>query len=112
MMGLPVASKVTEDSERGLLFDFLRRPVGGPAVMNRQDTGLITINIAQADRVLRESAHEKMNEPYRTVLGHFRHEFGHYCWDRLVAGTHWHDPFRALFGDETLDYAASLHQST
>ena len=25
-----------------------------------------------------------MHEPYRTLLGHFRHEVGHYYWDRLV----------------------------
>ena len=44
-----------------------------------------------------------MGEPYRTLLGHFRHEVGHYYWDRLVAGTCWHAPCRALFGDERLN---------
>ena len=58
----------------------------------------------------RERVHEQMHEPYRTLaLGHLRHETGHYYWDRLIAGSTWLDPFRALFGDETVDYTAALH---
>jgi hypothetical protein len=49
-----------------------------------------------------------MGEPYRTLLGHFRHETGHYYFDRLVDGTSWLEPFRALFGDERVDYGAAL----
>ena len=49
-----------------------------------------------------------MHEPYRTVLGHFRHEIGHYYWDRLVWNTKWLEPFRSLFGDERADYVAAL----
>ena len=49
-----------------------------------------------------------MREPYRTLLGHFRHEIGHYYFDRLVTGTQWEEPFRELFGDERADYAAAL----
>ena len=49
-----------------------------------------------------------MHEPYRTLLGHMRHESGHYYWDRLIAGTPEIDEFRSLFGDERADYAASL----
>ena len=26
-----------------------------------------------------------MHEPYRTLLGHMRHEVGHYYWERLIA---------------------------
>jgi hypothetical protein len=43
------------------------------------------------------------------LLGHLRHETGHYYWDRLIAGSTWLEPFRTLFGDETVDYAGALH---
>ena len=51
------------------------------------DEGLITINIAEADSPFREKTRKEMGETYRTLLGHFRHEIGHYYWDRLVAGS-------------------------
>lgn len=108
VMGLPVASRVSEDKERGLMFDILRSPADGPHVLTGHDTGLITLNLVEADDAAREAARKAMHEPYRTLLGHFRHEVGHYYWDRLVWDTDWLDGFRALFGDETQDYAASL----
>ena len=49
-----------------------------------------------------------MGEPYRTLLGHLRHEVGHYYWDRLVADRGAFDEFRALFGDERQDYGEAL----
>jgi hypothetical protein len=52
-----------------------------------------------------------MREPYRTLLGHLRHEVGHYYWDRLVAGTLWMEGFHQLFGDETISYADSLKRN-
>lgn len=108
VMGLPFGSRETEDPQGGLMFDFLRAPQGGPPVMTGHDNGLITLNIAEADDALRERARTSMYEPYRTLVGHLRHEVGHYYWDRLIAGSHWHDEYRALFGDETRDYAESL----
>jgi hypothetical protein len=36
-----------------------------------------------------------LREPYRTLLGHFRHEVGHYYWDRLVFDSRWLDPMSA-----------------
>jgi hypothetical protein len=51
-----------------------------------------------------------MAEPYRTVLGHLRHESGHYYWARLIDGSRWHEPFRTLFGDERADYAAAIER--
>ncbi|MGK9518001.1 putative zinc-binding metallopeptidase, partial [Salmonella enterica subsp. enterica] len=47
---------------------------------------------------------------YRTLLGHFRHEVGHYYWDRLIANSHWLAAFRSLFGDERASYAEALDQ--
>jgi hypothetical protein len=72
--------------------------------------GLITLNLEEADDARREALRLALREPYRTLLGHLRHEIGHYYWDRLVAGTRWHEPFRARFGDERDAYAAALQR--
>jgi hypothetical protein len=109
-LGLPVAS-LTQDPVRGLAFDLLRAPDGGPPVMTGHKEGLITLNLLEADDAVREAVRRDLHEPYRTLLGHFRHEMGHYYWDRLVRGTAWMDGFHALFGDETQDYAASLRRN-
>jgi hypothetical protein len=109
-LGLPVRSKL-EDPERGLMFDFLRAPQGGPQVMTGHASGLITINVEEADDAKREQIRHAMREPYRTLLGHFRHEVGHYYWDRLVWDTKRLEPFRALFGDERASYAEALKRN-
>ncbi len=111
IMKLPVASRLTEDPERGLMFDFLRSPLNGPHVLTGHNTGLITLNVDEADDAKREAVRKAMREPYRTLLGHFRHEVGHYYWDRLVAGTPWLDGFHELFGNEQEDYLASLKRN-
>ena len=111
ILGLPVASKISEDPVRGLMFDLLRAPPGGQPVMTGHESGLITLNVDEADDATRELARKTMREPYRTLLGHFRHEVGHYYWDRLVAGTPWLDGFHQLFGDESADYVASLQRN-
>ena len=110
-LGLPVKSKVSEDPERGLMFDLLRAPPGGARPLTGHAGGLITLNIEEADDANREKIRHDLREPYRTLLGHFRHEVGHYYWDRLVAGTKWQEPFRELFGDERADYAAALRKN-
>ena len=108
---LPLAGKV-EDPAGGLQFQFLSDTFtanGDQArVLTGHDDGLITINIAEADDVYREAQRQTHHEPYRTVLGHFRHEIGHYYWDRLVADSSHLEQFRALFGDERADYQAAL----
>jgi hypothetical protein len=110
-MGLPVRSKVDEDPGRGVMFDFLRSPKGGPQVMTGHASGLITLNVEEADDAKREAIRYAMREPYRTLLGHFRHEIGHYYWDRLVWDTKWLEPFRQLFGDERASYADALKRN-
>jgi hypothetical protein len=110
-MGLPVRSKVTEDPECGVMFDFLRPTPDGPRVITGHASGLITINVEEADDARREAVRHAMREPYRTLLGHFRHEIGHYYWDRLVWDTRWLEPFRALFGDERASYAEALKRN-
>jgi hypothetical protein len=49
-----------------------------------------------------------MGEPYRTLLGHFRHEIAHYYWIRLVANSLSLEQFREVFGDERRDYGGAL----
>ena len=66
------------------------------------------MNIAEVDDLEREQRRMSLQEPYRTLLGHFRYEVGHYYWDRLIGGTPSLARFRELFGDETQDYAAAL----
>ena len=105
---LPVASRVSEDPGRGLMFDLLRSPIEGPRVMTGHDDGLITLDIEEADHVHRERQRQQMHELYRTLIGHLRHETGHYYWQRLVQGTPWEPGFRALFGDESADYGLAL----
>jgi hypothetical protein len=110
-MGLPVVSK-TVDPEHGLSFDFKAdlSPEGGEKVLTGHDSGLITINIAEADDIEREMARKAMDEMYRTLLGHFRHEVGHYYWNRLIDNTPNLAEFRQLFGDERQDYAEALQK--
>ncbi|MGO4623763.1 putative zinc-binding metallopeptidase [Ensifer sp. 2YAB10] len=107
-LGLPVKSKLDADDRDGLMFDFLRSPENGPRVLTGHADGLITVNIEEADSVQREKMRLELHEPYRTLLGHLRHEVGHYYWDRLVLRGPWLQRFRTLFGDERDDYAAAL----
>ncbi len=110
-LGLPLAAK-TASNPTGVEFEFLKdsaEPNGDwSRVLTGHDNGLITINIAEADDVYREQQRTRQNEPYRTLLGHFRHEIGHYYWDRLVENAPRLDEFRQLFGDENADYQAAL----
>ena len=110
-LGLPVKSRVHEDPERGLMFDFLRSPPEGPRVMTGHASGLITLNVEEADDSRREKFRNDLHEPYRTLLGHLRHEVGHYYWDRLVWDTPWLERFRGIFGDERASYAEGLQRN-
>lgn len=110
---LPLESKTTAP-DTGLAFDFLaeidtpsREPV---QVMTGHAQGLITINIAEADDAERERQRLSMAEPYRTLLGHLRHEIGHYYWERLLKNSEWLEEFRAMFGDEREDYNTALQR--
>jgi hypothetical protein len=71
--------------------------------------GVITINAAEADEVFREEMRQAMNEPWRTLLGHMRHESGHYYFYLVVDDANRAEA-RALFGDETRDYDTALGQ--
>jgi len=106
---LPLANRI-DDPEHGLAFDFLAAPPAGAAakVVTGHHNGLITIAADEADDASRERARQEMGETYRTPLGHFRHEIGHYFWTRLIADKGRLDAFRACFGDERMDYAQAL----
>jgi len=104
---LPVETQA--ESPAGLAFEFLADvgPVA-PSVMTGHIDGVITINLAEGDDAERERRRQQMGELYRTLLGHFRHEIGHYYWGRLIANTPHLEEFRRIFGDERQDYATAL----
>ncbi len=112
-LDLPLATR-DEDPVNGLAFDFLVDPAEsyrvGPPVLTGHDNGLITLNIAEADDVERERRRMLFGEHYRTLLGHFRHEIAHYFWNVLVGEDRSLWSFRALFGDERLDYGSALQR--
>jgi hypothetical protein len=108
-LGLPIPSR-QEGYPNGLAFDFLADTDPNAPVLTGHEDGLITINIAEADPAEREKRRVELNEPYRTLLGHLRHEVGHYYWDLLVRDGGKLDAFRAMFGDETLDYQEALQR--
>ncbi len=96
MLKLPIGTPENEDLPK-LVFDFaadLDTPV-----FTGHDNGRITINIREADDVERERARVAFQEPQRTLVGHFRHELGHYYWDLLIKGQR-EEECREFFGDE------------
>ena len=111
-LGLPLENRI-DNPEHGLAFEFLADASESHAqgVMTGHDKGLITLALKEADDATREKVRGEMGEPYRTLLGHFRHESGHYFWDRLVATQeNWLEGFRALFGDDRQNYNAALQR--
>ncbi|MBV8848984.1 MAG: putative zinc-binding metallopeptidase [Methylobacteriaceae bacterium] len=107
-LGLPVKSRA-EDPSHGIAFDFLSE-YPGAKVLTGHDEGKITLNIAEADDAEREARRAQMHEPYRTLVGHFRHEIGHHYWDILLRGSPDLPAFQALFGDERADYTEALQR--
>ncbi|MBN7810652.1 putative zinc-binding peptidase [Algoriphagus sp. H41] len=109
-LGLPLTSKML-DANTGLCFDFISKTEDSDIMTGHAD-GVVTILLSEADSVHREQIRTQLSEAYRTLIGHFRHEVGHYYWDRLVAGREQAvQKFRTVFGDERTDYgqALSLH---
>lgn len=112
LLGLQLPT--TGDGRRkDLRFHFLedkRRNPNAPEefVSTGHAEGLITINVAEADTIARNKMRQQMQERYRTLLGHFRHEAGHYYLDYLVSGAD--AEFARLFGDPTIDYAAAMRR--
>ncbi len=105
VLGFPVVDKHT-DPDDGLAFDLLSS-VAESVTIGHAD-GVITIDLAETDASHRERLREQLDEPYRTMLGHFRHESGHYFEWQLVRGEERMARCRELFGDESKDYQAEL----
>ncbi|WP_028474273.1 zinc-binding metallopeptidase family protein [Nocardioides alkalitolerans] len=103
--GFPVVGR-DEDPESGLCFDMLSS-VDQNVVIGHAD-GVITIDLAESDDARRERVRVDLGEPYRTMLGHLRHEVGHYIEYRLVQGDEVLARCRELFGDDTADYQAEI----
>ena len=115
MLGLPLTNGF-DDPDGGLVFDFIEDQRSGPEaypesfVSTGFHGGVITINAVEADHALRESIREAMNESYRTLLGHLRHESGHYYWSLLDASAEIYQDFVELFGDPEEDYSSALER--
>lgn len=109
---LPLATR-RQDRQHGLSFRFLSDALAPAPVMTGHDRGIITIALAEADDAEREYRRARFNEPYRTLLGHFRHEIGHYYWDILVRQSPRLQRFSELFGDWTTNYdeAVTAHHA-
>jgi hypothetical protein len=70
--------------------------------------GVVTISVTEVDPILLTTRREALQEPYRTMIGHMRHEIAHMLWWRLSLREDFLDAFRAMFGDERIDYPAAL----
>jgi hypothetical protein len=103
---LPITGR-DEDPKYGLAFDLLSSE--REKVFTGHHNGVITLDLAEGDDVHREQLRKAMAEPYRTLLGHFRHEIGHYYYYRLVdSSPEYLSRFGALFGDPHADYQEAL----
>jgi hypothetical protein len=107
-LGVAWTGNVDDPAQPPLRFTY-RSSVAGDAPTIGHLAGLITLDLDEADPAEREQIRATLGEQYRTPLGHIRHELGHYVWLRHVASDPArHAEFRAVFGDETVDYAAAL----
>ncbi|MGW4371669.1 zinc-binding metallopeptidase family protein [Nocardia takedensis] len=104
-LGLPITGR-EENPRFGLAFDLLSSATD--QVLTGHQNGVITLDLAEANDPHREQLRVEMDEPYRTLLGHFRHEIGHYYYAVLVADDTAKQRFLDLFGDPDTDYQAAL----
>ena len=105
-IGLPLTSWA--ETAGGLGYDLLSS-MERPVVTGHED-GIITIDLAESDDPHREQVRQDMGEAYRTMLGHIRHETGHYYWEVLIEQATRLDRFRELFGDEQSDYGEAMNR--
>lgn len=96
-----------EDPGTRPVFHMLGEYGDTPAPMGHAD-GVVTISVAEADPVVRTKRRQALGEPYRTMVGHMRHEIAHMLWWRLSLRDDFLDAFRDMFGDEREDYGAAL----
>ena len=104
-LGLPIEGYLQRPG--GLAFDMLNSE--RVDVVTGHDDGLITLDLAEADDVHRERVRTVMGEPYRTLLGHMRHEIAHYYEPILCPeGSEARERYREMFGDERADYQEAM----
>lgn len=103
-LGLPIVGR-TADPDAGLAFDLLSSEL--EPVVTGHANGVITLDLAEGDDVHREQMRVELAEPYRTVLGHFRHEIGHY-YQTVMVDADDRARFDELFGDPDADYQSAL----
>ncbi len=110
MTGGPDGGIKPDPAHPPLRFTYRSRSAGDPAMIGHLG-GLITLDLDEADPAQGEQIRATLGEQYRTPLGHIRHELGHYVWLRYVAGDAVRlEQFRAVFGDETLDYRHAIEE--
>ena len=109
-LGIDLPTKEA-DEKNGIAFDIVSSHTDPTVIMGHGD-GVITIDLEEADDVRRMKNRQQFREASRTMLGHFRHESGHYVWDRWLKGSDEAHPhltaFRERFGDERADYGEAL----
>ena len=106
-LGLPLIDREADEA-RGVTFELLssrEKPV-----TTGHQSGVITLDLSESDDAHREFVRQQLGEQYRTVLGHLRHEIGHYFWPLIVVEPDRLGEFRSLFGDETASYATAIEQ--
>lgn len=89
---------------------FADTPIAKERVLTGHDNDIIIITLVETDDAQREARRASMGEPYRTPLGHFRHEIGHHYWDPPADARTPFAELRRLFGDETADYSETLER--
>jgi hypothetical protein len=104
-LGLPITPR-SREAPHGLAFDFVAIP--DAAGITGHADGIVTLDLAEVDDTHRDAVRRQFGERFRSVLGHLRHEIGHYFWPVLVTAPHALAAFRELFGDERAPYAAAL----
>jgi hypothetical protein len=109
---IPLPS-LAEDPQNGLAFDIVSTTLD-PRVTMGHLGGVITVSLEEADDTWRQINRQQLGEASRTLLGHFRHESGHYLWDRFLSRLEWMNParfaFREVFGNESFSYSDALQR--
>jgi hypothetical protein len=106
-LGLPIEPR-SSTTPQGLAFDLVHIP--GASGVTGHDRGIITLDLNEADERHRDELRRNLGESFRTLIGHLRHEVGHYYFTHLVRQDDEIAEFRALFGDERIDYSAALDE--
>lgn len=108
--GIPLPT-LADDPDNGLAFDIVSTSLD-PAATTGHLSGVITVSLEEADDTWRQINRQQLGEASRTLLGHFRHESGHYLWYRYLSRLDWDHPsrtaFRTLFGNDSFDYSSAL----